>query len=216
MSRAVRRQYDRAAARYDRRWAGYVRRTVDLLQARAAVAPGERVLDVGCGTGAFAARLAGQNPRQAVVGVDLSAGMLAEARRKLADAPNARFVQAPATRLPFDDGAFDVVVSASALHYVPEPAEALREAARVLAPGGRLVLLDWDRGRWWMALLDAALRLFDDAHARTLSAAEAAALLGRTELEGDVERVRSGPWGFFVLRAVRRPSPSLPATGAMP
>ena len=211
MSEPVRRRYDRAAARYDRRWAGYVRRTLDLLEARAAVRPGERVLDVGCGTGAFEERLIAANPQQEVVGVDVSAGMLAEARRKLAAAPTVRFVEAEATRLPFDDGAFDTVVSASALHYVPDPAAALGEVARVLAVGGRLVLLDWDRSRPGMAVLDAVLRVLDPAHAGALSAAEAEALLGQGGQEGSAERVRAGRWGLFVLRAVK-PGPPAGAT----
>lgn len=204
MPDAVRRQYDRAAPRFDRRWAGYIRRTLDLLDAHAAVAPGERVLDVGCGTGAFVERLLARTPDQEIIGADVSEGMLAEARRKTASAPAVRFVQADASRLPLPEAAFDVVVSASALHYVPDPGAALVEAARVLAPGGRLVVLDWDRSRWWMALLDAALRVVDPAHGRPLTAGDAETLATRAGLEADAHRVRSGPWGFFVLHG-RKP-----------
>lgn len=197
-------QYDRAARTYDRLWAGYVRDTHDLLDAVARVRPGERVLDVGCGTGTFAARLAARNPAQHILGVDVSEGMLAEARRKTSAFPNVRFEQAPATRLPFEDAAFDVVVTASALHYVGRPADALAEARRVLRPGGRLAVVDWDRSRWWMAAMDAFLTLADPAHGRTLAAAETARLM--TDAGFDVrvaERVRRAAWGLAAIVGYR-------------
>lgn len=202
MTETVRRQYDRAAGTYDRRWAGYVRGTLDLLAAHARIGPDERVLDVGCGTGTFAKRLVDRTPAQHVVGVDISAGMLAEARRKVGPAPNARFVAARAEALPFEAGAFDVVVTASALHYAERPEAAIAEAARVLRPGGRLVVLDWDRGRPQMALLNIALRVFDPAHSHTLSARELGEKLAEAGLEvASVERIRRGVWGFAVAVA---------------
>ncbi len=197
-------QYDRAARTYDRFWAGYVRETVDLLEAVARVRPGERVLDVGCGTGAFAERLVGFDPHIAITGVDVSGGMLAEARRKTAGAPNARFLQASAEALPFPDASFAVVVSASALHYVPDPAQGVREMARVLRPGGRLALLDWDRGRWWMAVMDRFLTVADPAHGHTLTADEIARLMTDAGLDVRVlERPRRGAWAFAVAVGYR-------------
>ena len=202
MSDSVRRQYDRAAGAYDRRWAGYVRETLGLLADHAAIGPGERVLDVGCGTGAFARRLVDANPAQSVTGADVSAGMLAEARRKLGDAPNVRFVEARAEALPFPDGAFEVVVSASALHYARRPGAALAEIARVLRPGGRAVVLDWDRSRWTMAAMDAALRLFDPAHGRTLSGAELGEQIAAAGFAShSVRPFDRGVWRFAVAVA---------------
>lgn len=202
MSDRARRHYDRAAAGYDRRWAGYVRRTLDLLDAHARIGPDERVLDVGCGTGTYVRRLLDRNADQAVVGADVSPGMLAEARRKAGPAPNARFVEASAEALPFEAGTFDVVVSASALHYARRPDAALAEAARVLRPGGRLVVLDWDRGYGPVAVLDVVLRVFDPAHGRTLSANELDGLVARAGFEShSVRRIRQGVWGFAVVVA---------------
>ena len=198
------RQYDRAAARYDARWAAYVRWTLDLLGARARIAPAERVLDIGCGTGTFVRRLLDRNPDQSVAGVDVSGGMLAEAQRKAGAAPNVRFVQASAEALPFEASSFDVVVTASALHYARRPDAVLAEAARVLRAGGRLVVVDWDRGRPWMAGLDGVLRLFDPAHARTLTAAEIGrAAAGAGLVVESVERVRRGAWGLAVVMAAK-------------
>lgn len=200
----VREQYDAGAARYDQRWAGYVRRTNALLLEAAAVRLGERVLDLGCGTGALAARLVAAHPDQAVTGVDLSRAMLDEARRKLAGASHVRFVQADLRDLPLPDARFDVVLSASALHYVADPARALGEAHRVLVPGGRLVLLDWRRDALGMGLLDRALGLFDPAHGRTLSQAELDGVLREAGF-GDValRPERIGWWGLMIAAASR-------------
>jgi SAM-dependent methyltransferase len=104
----------------------------------AGIGRGERVLDVGCGTGAMtreAARRAGAEGR--VVGLDLNPRMLAVAERV---APEIEWRQGDAGNLPFEDAAFDVVASQFALMFCPDPACALREMWRVLAPGGRLAV----------------------------------------------------------------------------
>lgn len=97
---------------------------------------GERVLDVGCGTGWLAAGVRRLRPDVAVFGVDLSAGMLTEARR----AGAWPLVQAEADRLPLPAGSLQLVVARGVLHHLPEVASALREWRRVLAPGGAVVL----------------------------------------------------------------------------
>lgn len=103
--------------------------------------PPRRVLDLGCGTGLLSARLRDELRDVAVIGCDHSRGMLRQAR---AGAPRGLWVQGDAQRLPFQDGAFDTLVSTEAFHWFPDQVEALHEMRRVLQPGGRL----------WLALVN--------------------------------------------------------------
>ena len=100
------------------------------------VPPG-RVLDAACGTGRHSVWLAAQGHE--VVGVDASADMLARARAKL---PQARFEQGDLTALPLADASVDLALCALALVHLPELAPAFAELARVVRPGGRVVISD--------------------------------------------------------------------------
>ncbi|MFK0101774.1 methyltransferase domain-containing protein [Streptomyces sp. NPDC091040] len=103
--------------------------------------PGRTVLDAGCGTGTAVAELAALGAR--VTGVDLDGAALAEARRRV---PEADLRRADARALPFPDASLHGYRADKVLHTLDEPDAALREARRVLAPGGRAVLVgqDWD------------------------------------------------------------------------
>jgi SAM-dependent methyltransferase len=102
------------------------------------VMAGTRVLDVACGTGIVARRAAARGAT--AVGVDLNEQMLAVAR---AAGPAIEWVEADAADLPFPDGAFDVVLCEQGLQFMPDPAAAVAEMRRVLAPGGRLTASVW-------------------------------------------------------------------------
>ncbi|SEG59470.1 Methyltransferase domain-containing protein [Methylobacterium sp. 190mf] len=106
---------------------------------RESLAPlaGKRVVDIGCGAGTLARRLVDAGAR--VTGIDPGAAALARAR---AAVPEARFEAATGEALPFPDASFDGAVMLNSLHHVPDPAAALAEAARVLAPGGLLVVVE--------------------------------------------------------------------------
>jgi ubiquinone/menaquinone biosynthesis C-methylase UbiE len=102
----------------------------------------ERVLDAGCGTGHTAlafAPLVGD-----VVGVDLTEAMLVQGRRLASKRglANVTFQRGDVERLAFPDGSFDIVTSRYSAHHYPHPSAALREFARVLRPGGALLLVD--------------------------------------------------------------------------
>lgn len=96
--------------------------------------------DLGCGTGAVTAALAPFVAR--VVAVDASAAMLQAARKRLHGADNVDLRRGELEVLPIDDGRLDAATVMLVLHHVPEPAAALAEVARVLKPGGRVVIVD--------------------------------------------------------------------------
>ncbi|WP_435348704.1 class I SAM-dependent methyltransferase [Haloarchaeobius sp. HRN-SO-5] len=114
----------------------------DLLVEYADLHPGERVLDVGCGTGIVARRAASQvRDDGVVVGLDINEAMLDVARETSSEVrPAIEWRLGDATDVPFGDESFDVVFCQQALQFVPDPAAALREMHRVLSPGGRLVV----------------------------------------------------------------------------
>lgn len=112
---------------------------------------GRRVLDVGCGDGTYALAAASLGAR--VTAVDRSASMLEAARRRASDAGvTIRFERADVRRIPYAGGAFDIVLAVTVLCMAGDAAAAVGEMARVLAPGGRLVLADLNRWSTWAAL----------------------------------------------------------------
>ena len=146
--------WDRAAGHYTRYWRVQLAPAQETLLAMAALTPGERVIDIACGTGLVsipAARAVG--PDGELLGTDLSDTMVESARAEAAraDLSHARFERMGAEKLAVPDAAFDAALCALGLMYVPEPLEAAREMRRVLRPGGRAVAAVWgarDRCGW--------------------------------------------------------------------
>jgi SAM-dependent methyltransferase len=129
-----------AYERYVGRWS---RPVAELFVRWLGVPAGRRWLDVGCGTGALMSGVMRVGDPAEVHGVDPSEGFVAHAREEIDD-PRARFSTGDARALPFPDGRFDAVVSGLVLNFVPEPATAARELARVATPGGVVGAYLWD------------------------------------------------------------------------
>jgi SAM-dependent methyltransferase len=142
-------RFEQAVARYNPRFLDAAR-----------IGPGDRVLDVGCGTGdttRAAARLA---DRAEALGVDLSATMIEVARQRAAaeGLSNVRFLQADAQIHEFAADWADAAISRTGAMFFGDPVAAFRNIARAVRPGGRLALLVWqalDRNEWIYAITAA-------------------------------------------------------------
>lgn len=141
--------WDRAVNAYEDGWRDQLAPAHLLMLDMVAVAPGERVLDVACGTGLISFRVAAAvGERGAVVGTDISGEMIEAARRSAEhDLGNVGFERADAEDLPFADATFDAAVCGLGLMYVPDPIKALGEMRRTLRPGGRAAAAVWGARR---------------------------------------------------------------------
>ena len=204
----VRAAFSRGAATYDARAGVQAQVRARVLALAAEAAPGaRRVLDVGCGTGRLLADLRGPRPALAAAGVDLAPEMCRAARRA---APHAALAAADAEALPFRPRTFDLVVSTSAFQWLASLEPALGECARVLEPGGRLVLalfaertLHELTGAWRAA----AGRQAPDRTHRFFTAGEVERAAGAAGLRlhglEEEERVEHHPDARAVLRSLK-------------
>jgi SAM-dependent methyltransferase len=136
VTQTERETWNRFGSKYLNTFAVITGRGAPLLIEAAEIRGGDHVLEIGCGPGNVAARLAETGAR--VVGVDLAPHMIQAAH---ANYPDIDFHEGNAEDLPFDTGTFHVVAACYTLHHLARPEEAFREIYRVLAPGGRLAFV---------------------------------------------------------------------------
>jgi arsenite methyltransferase len=172
-----------------------IRRRRALVHEALAAAPGERVLDAGCGPGFYVAEtLERVGPEGSVVGVDASGPMLSLAAKRCEGHANVAFHEGDVTALPVADADFDRVLTVQVLEYVEDIPAALGELHRVLRPGGRALIwdVDWATVSWHSedpARMERFLHAWDDhltdpVLPRRLSAELRAAGFQEVEMQG--------------------------------
>jgi ubiquinone/menaquinone biosynthesis C-methylase UbiE len=138
--------WDKAASHYERSWQSQLEPAQSALLELAGLEPGIEVLDVACGTGLVSLKAAAEIvPGGRIVGTDISQQMVLAARDMAASRgiANARFERMEAEHSIFGDSAFDVVLCALGLMYVPDPERAICDFHRILRPRGRAVCAVW-------------------------------------------------------------------------
>ncbi|MCA1453321.1 class I SAM-dependent methyltransferase [Bradyrhizobium sp. BRP22] len=133
----------RNAAGYEQLMGRWSQRLAPLFIEFAGLADGEKILDVGCGTGSLTFALARSANLAEIGAIDYSPVFVEEAIRRNID-PRIKIRQADACALPFEDGTFDRALALLVLHFVPEAGQAVAEMRRVVRPGGVVAATVWD------------------------------------------------------------------------
>lgn len=151
----MRNAWGRVATEYEQLWTERTAHLTALGLDLLAPDPAGDGCDIGCGPGLTARALADRLPRGSTLGLDFAAPMVAEAEARFAG-PGLTFAVDDAERLSQPDAAFDAVTCSFGLMYCYDPRAALRHMARVLRPGGRLMLVVWGRAArvWWSPVID--------------------------------------------------------------
>lgn len=133
--------FEVAAEAYDNFMGVYSAQLAPQLAELADVGPGQRVLDVGCGTGVLTAELVGRLGPTGVAAVDPSDSFVAAVRQRH---PEVEVKHATAEELPFPDASFDAALAQLVVHFMADPVGGVREMARVTRPGGVIAACVWD------------------------------------------------------------------------
>ena len=155
------------------------------------ITDGHRVLDIGTGSGEILPIIAEKAPNAEIVGVDISKRMLDVAAERTKNYGNIELRREDVSALSFPDNHFDSAIASFAMTTFPDPKSALEEAARVVRPGGRIVVLDTGKPKKGLAKLPHLLMT------------PVARVFGRTHIDRDIEKVASEVHGIRKIKERR-------------
>ncbi len=200
----IQKEYAHLAQKYDDKWRFYIEATLQKTLKKIELRSGDRLLDIGCGTGALLEKLKEKYPEAILAGIDPTQEMIDIAGKRLLK--KVHIEQSWAEKLPFEDEAFDVIVSCNVFHYIREPRVALKEVMRILKPTGRVVITDWCNDYMTCQVLDLFLRAFNKAHFKTYKQSECHELLslsGFDDIKIDHYKI-NWFWGMMTATACKR------------
>jgi ubiquinone/menaquinone biosynthesis C-methylase UbiE len=179
--------FDGWAASYeDRRISPWFQYTQTLAIEAMDLRPDSRALDVGCGTGFAVRELACRLPDGKACGIDISPGMVEQARSRIPRAAAGRIEiqQANSASIPYPDGFFSHLMCTNSFHHYPAPLEVLAEMQRVLEPGGQLVIFENAPDlSLYTRLWDLVLRALETGHVRYYTSRELGGMLEEAGLD---------------------------------
>lgn len=193
----IKREYAFLARRYDTLWDSYIQQSLKETLDHGEFKEGSRLLDIGCGTGQLIEVVGQAHPSISSTGLDLTFEMVEIAHDRLGK--RIPLCCGDATKLPFADKTFDILVSTSVFHYIGDPRTALAEVMRVLRPGGILVLTDWCGDFFGYRLLDRLFGLLDPAHFHIYSNDEIRTLLREAGFESFISDAYRAGWFWRLM-----------------
>lgn len=198
--------YDKLSSRYDRLYSSYLKHTHQKFLAEIEIFPEDHVLDVSAGTGILASEILDRfgEPAELVLN-DPSKKMTGKAREKFGDRSEVEFRNYFAEELPFVEGRFSVILCLNSFHYYTDQKAVLNHFYRILKPGGRLYILDWDRSGSFR-LANRLISWLSPENINTRSVEEMSDLLGEHEFHlqnGDRWPFRW--WKFFYIESRKAP-----------
>jgi SAM-dependent methyltransferase len=195
-----------SAAHYDRIWREFTHRMLEptIRQAQSSLPEHAQILDVGCGTGVLLAALGHHQPDLRLLGTDASPAMLAQAAHRLGHTAQlvVWHLDQPPPPAVLEAAPFALITCTNVLHYLHEPTRTVQLLASLLAPDGRLIIVDFVWHGWWWPIFEGILHLVDRHHRRTLRKSRLIHLLTLAGLQIDqVQSIAAGGlWrGVLVL-----------------
>ncbi len=195
-------QYKNLAHSYDLRFRKFVEVTATKVASLANIAPGDKVLDMGCGTGEVLFRLGQKYPDVGLLaGIDASEEMLELARTKLSSFKTVNLQLGSIEKLPYPDEYFDLIVSSGVIHYIQDIASMTEETYRVLKPHGRVLLIDMANESLTTRILSLFRRVTDPGAVRYYSLYSASELLRSRGFEiQSGELFKAGIYGLYLIQ----------------
>lgn len=191
-------KWDARAKTFDDRRFNYFRLMQKKLVSSLNLKEGQRLLDLGCGTG-WAVRYAVDlvHERGEFYGIDISPKMIDKAEASSSGFKNIHFSVTSAEQLPFDDDFFDFVICSNSFHHYFDPDRVLSEVRRILKPAGRIYILDATADTFIVRMADKQTKKRDPSHVKLYGTQEFGALFARAKLSHVASK---SIWGILFMK----------------